>query len=251
MEDETLEERSNRIYHEIEQRVRREEAAWYPSRTLERTAWSVVGCWQMVISEVNAIYFHAAGPGAPPLVKTELPAKIRKAAEILGVRWPHDEWSAAAERTSKARHKLAHLLYIDSISGSRPHRTMTIGRMGAPGEPHKTSDGHPRGLSWRHIPDPDKEPDGVPWSQTTMHLDTVTEDEMADALGAMRWMRDCSRFLDYLGSVAREVKPRRGLVLPKTDEELLPWWFPDWGDPASTRLTWGDVLVPGRRAGRP
>ncbi|WP_280453286.1 hypothetical protein [Nocardia cyriacigeorgica] len=178
----------------------------------------------MVMSEVNTIYFRAAGPGAPALVKTELPAKIRKASEILGVRWPHDEWSAAADRTSKTRHKLAHLLSIDSIDGHRPHR-MTIGRMGAPGEPHKAADRQPRGLTWRYIPDPDKDPNGVPWSQMTMQLDTVTEDEMADALGAMRWMRDCCRSLDYLGSLAKKIEHRRSLVLPKAAEESLPWWF--------------------------
>ncbi|WP_454198230.1 hypothetical protein [Nocardia sp. Marseille-Q1738] len=119
MDGETHEERSKRIFREMEERQRKEEAAWHPADSLERTAWNVVGCWQMLVSEVNFAYFHSAGPGASPLEKVTLPAKIRKAAEHFGVRWPHDDWSAGADLTSKVRHKLAHLLYIDSVTDTK------------------------------------------------------------------------------------------------------------------------------------
>ncbi|QIS02706.1 hypothetical protein F5X71_10570 [Nocardia brasiliensis] len=244
MENETHAERMKRIRREIEDREKKEEAAWHPAKSLERTAWNVLGCWQMLVSQVNFTYFHSAGPGAPPLDKETLPVKIRKAAENFGVRWPHEDWSTAADRPKKVRHKLAHLLYIDSVTGTAPHRTMNIVRMGEPGEPRTTADGHPRGLSWRYVPDPATDPDGAPWSQMTMHLDTITEDELSHALEAMRWMRDCCFILERLGSIAAEIKPRRSLILPQHEQDLLEWWFPDWGERATTTLKWGDILLP-------
>ncbi|WP_454198231.1 hypothetical protein [Nocardia sp. Marseille-Q1738] len=77
----------------------------------------------------------------------------------------------------------------------------------------------------------------------TMHLDTITEDDLADALKAMRWMRDCCLILQRLGSIAADIKPLRGLALPTHEQDMLPWWFPDWGDRGTTRLKWGDVLT--------
>ncbi|BDT96945.1 hypothetical protein IFM12275_69210 (plasmid) [Nocardia sputorum] len=242
MEDETHAERLKRVYRQIEEQEKRERAAWHPAESLERTAWNVLGCWQMLVSEVNFIYFDSAGPTGDPLDRVELPVKIRNAAQIQGIRWPHDDWSAAAGQTKNVRHKLAHLLYIDSISGTDPDRTMTIVRMGEPGEAPRTPEGHPRGLSWRHVPDPVTEPDGVTWSQMRWHLDTITEAELSSALEAMRWMRDCCRVMHRLGSIAKEIQPRRALRLPAHEQDELPWWFPDWGDPATTRLTWGNVF---------
>lgn len=226
----------------IEVQERQEAAAWHPAKSLERTAWNVVGCWQMLISEVNYIYFDAAGPTGDPLNKVELPAKIRKAAELLRIRWPHDEWSAAANQTKNVRHKLAHLLYIESISGTKPDRTMSIMRMGQPEEAQVTSTGHPRGLDWRHVPDPLTDPDGIAWSQMTWHSDEITEAELSSTLEAMRWMRDCCRVMQRLGSIAREIKPRHGLKLPGSHQDEIPWWFSDWGDRATAKLTWGAVF---------
>lgn len=73
----------------------------------------------------------------------------------------------------------------------------------------------------------------------TTHLDSITEDEMSDVLASMRWMRDCCRIMDRLGAIAAEVKPRPGLNLPSHEQNLLPWWFSEWGDRATVRLTWG------------
>ncbi|WP_280466828.1 hypothetical protein [Nocardia cyriacigeorgica] len=244
MEDETHRERFDRIYHEIERQVRTEEDAWHPSETLERTAWSVVGCWQSLVAEVNFMYFHAVGPGAPALGEKKLPSTIRRVAQIYQVRWPHDEWSAAVDRVRTMRNKFAHLLYIDSITGVEPHRTMTIMRLGVPDGPRSGPGGHPGELSWRHIPD-EEDPDDVAWSQMTTHLDTITEDELSEVLEKLRWMRDCCRILGWLGDVAAEVKPRPGLALPERDDGFVPWWFPEWGDRGSAQLTWGDVMVAG------
>ncbi|WP_280392803.1 hypothetical protein [Nocardia wallacei] len=245
MEEEAHEEGANHVFRQIEERMKREQAAWCPDESLERTAWSVVGCWQMLVSEVNFVYFDAAGPTGDPLDKVELPAKIRKAAEFQGIRWPHDEWSAAANRTKNVRHKLAHLLYIDSISGAEPDRTMNIVRMGGPGESRVTTTGHPRGLSWRYVPDPTKDPDGVAWSQMTWHVDTITEAELSSVLEAMRWMRDCCWTMQRLGAIARDITPRNGLRLPHHEQDALPWWFSDWGNRTTAELTWGDIRAVG------
>lgn len=73
--------------------------------------------WRLIPEPLNFIYFDPAGPTGDPLDRVKPPAKIRKAAQIQGIRWPHDDWSAAAGQTKNRRHKLTHLLYIDSISG--------------------------------------------------------------------------------------------------------------------------------------
>ncbi|MBF6323914.1 hypothetical protein IU451_15450 [Nocardia cyriacigeorgica] len=232
------------ISRRFDEQQRIEEEAWHPAESLERSAWNVVGCWQSLVAEVNFMYFHVAGPGARPSSETKLPATIRKVAEIYGVRWPHDEWSAAVDKVGKVRHKLAHLLYIYSITGEEPHRTMTIMRLGGPQGPRKGPDGHRGELSWRQVPD-DKNPDLAAWSQMTMHLDTITEDELSEVLEEMLWMRDCCRILGWLGDVAAEMKPRPDLALQKGDPDFVPWWFAEWGDRGSTQLTWGDVMLPG------
>jgi hypothetical protein len=242
VEDQTPAESIAAAARRFDEQARKEREAWHLAESLEGSAWNIVGCWQSLVAEVNFMYFHAVGPGAPPSGEKKLPATVRKVAEIYGVRWPHDEWAAAVDRVGKVRHKLAHLLYIDSVSGEEPHRTMTIMRLGRPGDPRKGPDGHPGELSWRQLPD-DDDPDDVGWSQMTMHLDSITEDEMSDVLATLRWMRDSCRIMDHLGGIAAELKPRRDLVLPAYEQDMLPWWFREWGNRATAHVTWGDVLT--------
>ena len=220
----------DQIFSKSEERRKREAAAWRPSEVLERTALQVIGCWQMVVAEVNFTYFHSVGRGGPPPDTNKLPATIHGVAQNYRIRWPHDDWSLSADQVGKVRHKLAHLLYIDSITGERPHRIMNFVRLGAPGAPRKTPEGHPGELSWRDDT----------WSQQTMHLDTLTEDELRDSLYRLQWMRDCCHILGRLGYILNEFAPRME-YLPDHEKAVLPWWFPEWGDKATTRLRVADL----------
>ncbi|WP_330186001.1 hypothetical protein OHB26_39500 (plasmid) [Nocardia sp. NBC_01503] len=147
MIDDTTEPRSfdeiaDEVVARVEERGRKAAAAWEPARSMEGLVLQVIGCWELVVSEVNAVYFHAAGPDAQPADARKLAATIRKAAEIYHIRWPHDRWANAVEQVSKgARHRLAHLLYVDEVTGERPDRTMTFVRLGRPGAPKKSPSG--------------------------------------------------------------------------------------------------------------
>lgn len=211
--------------------------AWRPNATsMEAFALKVLGGWEVLKSEVDWAYFHAVGREGPPAKSDRLPATVRQVAEIYNVRWPHDEWSAACVQAGEVRHKLAHLLYVTKVDNDTPSpgRKMAFMRRGRPGEPRKRN-GRPGDLSFR---------DEV-WSQQVSQLDAVTEEDLKQALTQTRWLHESCRYLQRFGEFLndKEAPWPDDYVLPTWEQDIVLWWFDDWGDPDTTKLRAGQLRV--------
>jgi hypothetical protein len=211
-----------------------EARAFTPAETPEALVLRVIGGWENLLGEVNFTRFHAAGYGAGPLER-ENPAKgMRQVADAARVRWPHEQWAAMAAKARFARNELAHMLYIVSVTGNMPDRTINIVRLGAPGSSRKPPDGTPGELSWRD----------ETWSAQTRHMAPVSEHALIQALRSMKWMIDCCRGLLRI----RDIIADENADLPD-DKVIDPfmwqvnWWLPEWGDPETTPLTVGHVRL--------
>jgi hypothetical protein len=167
----------------VEARREAEARAFGPAETPEALILRVIGGWQNLLAEVNFARFHAAGLGAAPPKQEELAKAMRELAEAARVRWPHQQWSAMAAKAKLARHELAHMLYIFSVEGEMPDRTINIVRLGEPGSPRKAPDGTPGELSWRD----------ESWSAQMRHMAPIREQNLIEALQGIKWMIDCCR----------------------------------------------------------
>jgi len=127
----------------------------------------VIGGWENFLGVVNFTRFNAAGYGAGPLQKDELAKGMREVADAVRVRWPHQEWSAMAAKAKQARHELAHMLYIFSVTGEMPDRTINIARLGEEGKPRKA----PRMVGEADESGPGH---GLSLGQQATHRDTTT-----------------------------------------------------------------------------
>jgi hypothetical protein len=214
-----------------------EARAFRPSKMPEALILRVIGGWENFLGVVNFTRFNAAGPGAGPLPKEEVAKAMREVADALRVRWPHQEWAATVAKAKLARHELAHMLYIDLVTGEIPDRTISIARLGEPGGSRKAPDGNPAELSWRD----------ENWSAQTRHVAPIHEQTLIEALEGMKWMIDCCRGLLRIGGLLAN----ENADLP--DDKVIDafmwqvnWWLPEWGDPETTPLTVGHVrLRPG------
>lgn len=224
-----------RIEHQLlaNQRMHQQalERAWRPTATsIEALTLKVLGGWEILKSDVSWAYFHAAGPGGPPARKPDkLAPTIARAAQWYNVRWPHDQWAGACDRAGKVRHRLAHLLYVLEVDNEAPSpsRKLSFMRLGAPGAPRKV-DKRPGELGFR---------DDV-WSVQESQPDVLTEQELLDALGSIKWLVDCVFFLQRLGDQLNGENPwSDGHVLEQWDRNLLVWWFPEWGDIETATVT--------------
>jgi hypothetical protein len=221
----------------VEERRAAEQRAFRPAETAEALILRVIGGWENLLAEVNFTRFHAAGYGAGTLDKEELAKAMREVADAARVRWPHQQWSAMAAKAKLARHELAHMLYVFSVTGDMPNRTINIVRLGAPGAPRKAPDGNPGELSWRE----------QAWSMQTRHMAPISEQVLIEALQGIKWMIDCCRGLLRI----RDIIAEENADLPD-DKVIDPfmwqvnWWLPEWGDPKTTPLTVAHVrLQPG------
>ncbi|WP_328711626.1 hypothetical protein [Nocardia salmonicida] len=225
-----LSEQADQIWARTKEIQAKANAAWQPVRSIEGLALQTIGCWQLVVSEVNFVAFHAAGSEGPFEPERKLPSTIRGIADRYRIRWPHDEWSSAADEVGKIRHKIAHFLYVDSIVGERPHRTLKFVRLGEPGA-KRIIDGQPAELDWRD----------ETWSTQTRHVDTLTEDALRNAIYGMRWMWDCCRALNRLNYIMNTLEPplNESATIQEHELDILPWWFDDWGKREGARLQFG------------
>jgi hypothetical protein len=192
---------------------------------MEALVLKVLGGWETLKADVNWAYYHSAGPGGKSMKQRGLPAKINQVAKTYNVRWPHDNWSTTCNKADKLRQKFAHLLHVYKVDNDSPppNRKLAFMRLGRPGRP-RSVDGQPGELSFR---------DEV-WSQQDRHIDAVIEQDLADALGAIKWQVDSVHFLRRLGDLLSGDQPW------PDDYEL-----PEWARARPTRL-----VVP-RRLGRP
>jgi hypothetical protein len=243
--DDDLEERMRQVENFVRVDNQAEDRSWRPNAaSMEALILKVIGGWETLKSEVNWAYFDCAGPrGGQPARPKELPATIRQVAETYNVRWPHDEWSAACAKANKVRQKLAHLLYVYKVDNESPppNRKLAFMRLGMPGEPRMV-DGRPAELEFTD--------EVLVLSQQIRHVDLVTEQELGEALEAIKWLVDCCKCLQWLGSIHRLDRGwPDNYELPEFDRRMLAWWFPDWGDPETAAVTANQLWVtpPGER----
>jgi hypothetical protein len=187
-----------------------------------------------VIAEVNFARFNATGPAAEWVRENKLVKAVRELAEDSRVKWPHDDFAAAADHAGNVRHQLAHMLFIREIVGDSPNQILRFVRLGAPGQP-RTVKGAPAELEWR-----DEQ-----WSQQTIHQAELTESELRQALAEIKWMWESVRALSRLGGMLADRTD-----LPDDHEiTLYPfggWWIPwapeDWFNGSHTP-TVGDIRL--------
>jgi hypothetical protein len=216
-----------------------EDRAFRPAETMEALVLRVIGGWENLVAEVNFTRFHAAGYAAGPLDQERIAKAMRSLADDSGVRWPHDEWSTWAARAKFARDMLAHMLYIESVTGERPNRALNITLLGLPGQPRKAADGNPAELTWR---------DPI-WSTQTRYSAPISEQSLIAALGGLKWMIACCKGLGRIRQLLAH--PDADLPDDKVIEAFMwqvNWWLPEWGDPETTPLTVGHIrLRPGQK----
>ena len=191
-----------------------ERRSFEPSRLIERLVLQVLGGWSNVIAEVNFARFNANGPDSEWVRENKLVKAVRELAEDSHVRWPHDDFSAAAGHAGSVRHQLAHMLFIKEIVGDSPDQVVRFVRLGEPGQP-RTVKGVPTELQWR-----DEQ-----WSQQTIHQAELAEVQLRLALAEIKWMWESVRALSPLREMLAE-----HLELPDDHPiTLYPsggWWIP-------------------------
>lgn len=212
-----------------------EQRSFEPSRCIERLVLQVLGGWSNLVSTVNRARWHAAGPDAPWVQEVKLPKAVRELAEGARVRWPHDDFAAAADHAGDVRHTLAHMLFIRSISGESPNQVLCFVRLGLPGQPRMVN-GSPAELEWRDDQS----------SSQTIHEARITEGELRQALIEIRWMwesvRALSRLHDQLAECA-DLADDYELKLYPNGGWWIPWAPADWFNGSHTP-TIGDVRLP-------
>lgn len=221
----------------VDEHRQAEQRAFQPAGTAEALILQVIGGWENLLGRVNFARFHAAGYSAGTLEKEELAKGMREVADASRVRWPHQQWSAVAAKAKLARHELAHMLYILSVTGDAPNRTINIVRLGAQGAPRKTPDGNPGELSWRE----------QDWSMQARHNAPISEQALIEALNGMKWMIDCCRGLLRIHNILAAENA------DLSDDNVIDpfmwqvnWWLPEWGEPGTTPLTVAHIrLQPG------
>lgn len=233
-----LNQRMRRVADFVSIDMAAEDRAWEPmSSSMESLALKVIGGWETLTAQVNWTYFSSARQGESPTSKDSLAAAIRTVADRYNVRWPHDQWSTAADDANSTRQRLAHMLYVYQVDNETPSpgRTLAFMRLGPPVLP-RSVDRRLAGLAWSDS--------AWPTTQQTRHIDIVTEQELMDTLATIKWLVDCCSYLDYLGSVHRLPYGRPdNYELPDSELSQLKWWFDDWGDRRTSKLTAGQLYV--------
>jgi hypothetical protein len=199
---------------------------------MEALTLQIIGGWEQVTAAITWQRFHVAGKDGEPLTEAKKLAKVaREMADEVGVRWPHQHFGAALKHAQDTRSTLAHLLYVECISGERPDRTMRIMRLGKPGEPRQLT----RGLEWLD----------ETWSMQTRHRADILERDLISALAAIRSILRALHGLNRIRNILREDTPRNlpaEMVIDPFSWQIN-WWHPSWGEPGSRPLTVADVFL--------
>jgi hypothetical protein len=224
-----------RAYARIRSVQDAERHSFEPSGTIERLVLQILGGWSNVTAQVNFARFSAAGQDAEWVQISKLVKAVRELAEDSKVRWPHGDFSNAADHAGSVRHSLAHTLYVTQIVGETPRQVLRFVRLGEPGQP-RTVNGVPGELKWRD----------AMWSSQTIHHAIFTEAELRRALAEIRWMWESVRALSRLRGMLAEHPD-----LPDDHAITLyppgPWWIPwapeDWFN-GNRSPTIGDIRLP-------
>lgn len=218
-----------------------ERRSFEPSRLIERLVLQILGGWSNVIAEVNFARFNAIGPDSEWVQENKLVKAVRELAEDSRVRWPHDDFAAAAGHAGNVRHQLAHMLFIKEIVGDSPDQILRFVRLGEPGQP-RTVKGVPTELTWR-----DEQ-----WSQQTIHQAELTEGELRLALAEIKWMWESVRALSRLRDMLAEgpdLSDDHPIALYPNGGWWIPWASEDWFNGNHTP-TVGDIRLPASSGSR-
>lgn len=109
-------------YARIQSVQEAERRSFEPARLIERLVLQILGGWSNVIAESNFARYNAAGSDAEWAQESKLVMAVRELAENFRVRWPHDDFAAAADHAGNVRHQLAHMMFIKEIAGDSPTR---------------------------------------------------------------------------------------------------------------------------------
>ncbi|MDO3012711.1 hypothetical protein P5V34_01790 [Mycobacteroides abscessus subsp. abscessus] len=223
-----------RAYTRIQSVNDSERRSFEPSRLIERLVLQLLGGWSNVIAEVNFARFNANGPDSEWVQENKLMKAVRELAEDSRVRWPHDDFAAAADHAGNVRHQLAHMLFIKEIVGDSPDQILRFVRLGEPGQP-RTVKGAPTELKWR-----DEQ-----WSQQTIHQAELTEGGLRLALAEIKWMWESVRALSRLRDMLAEhpdLPDHHPITLYPWGGWWIPWASEDWFNGNHTP-TVGDIRV--------
>lgn len=223
-------------------RRRLDEDAFAPSSVIERLVLQVIGGWELVKAEIYFHGFTAAGFGAEWNADSNAAQAFRTAATALRVKYPHEDFAAAAKDANDVRRRFAHLLALGDTVGERPNRTLQFMRRGEPGESY----GKRRekiGLKWR-----DEQ-----WSMQSLHQDSITEQELHDTLAKEQWMIHVCRGVAHINAHL-EASPDLPDDHKISDGEWwsvyaqnswwVPWVLPEWEQEQRTTLYVRDVRLP-------
>lgn len=211
-----------------------ERRSFEPSRLIERLVLQILGGWSNVAAEVNFARFNAIGPDSDWEQESKLVKAVREFAEDSRVRWPHDDFAAAADHAGNVRHQLAHMLFITEIVGDSPDQILRFMRLGEPGRP-RTVKGAPAELKWR-----DEQ-----WSQQTTHQAELNESELQRALAEIRWMWESVRALSRLRDMLTEhhdLPDHHPITLYPWGGWWIPWAPEEWFN-GSHAPTVGDIRL--------
>ncbi|WP_124390525.1 hypothetical protein [Rhodococcus wratislaviensis] len=196
------------IRRQIQYNERVRHAALLPSPMIERLVLQIIGGWSTLVEEVRFLRYNVANDpdGKEPHPNADnLHRNIRKLGLLANLRLPGDNVTAACQFVRQMRNDLAHMLYIDSITGDEPNRRLAFLRSGE--------------MSYS----------GNGWVQHERKRVEVTEEDLRKALSEIKWLMDCCFAIRKVGwgiSRYEEDEPIDFL------HRLLPWWFEEWGDAA-------------------
>ena len=140
---------------------------------IERTVLNLIGAYENVVARANWLIFHVAGPEASRDKRDKLKVGLAKVAEGVDG-WSQDGFDALFDQVEGVRQRLAHMLWIDSITGEWPDRTLRIVVPGRKGQRRARSE-----LEWLDSG----------WSVKHTHIVEFEEQELVETLQRLWLLR--------------------------------------------------------------
>lgn len=200
------------IRRDIKRQQRIAAEAMEPSSNIERLMLQILGGWSRVAEDVVFLR-HIVRDDAlavPPRTDAgRLANHFKMLGRELGVRIPDkSEFTRRCKPTGAIRNNLGHMLYIKSITGSEPNRSveiLTAGEMNL---------------------------DEANWAKRENPTVTITEYELKNALADLKWLSACIFAIRKIG-VEWQDRPDESSVAHLRG--IIPWTFDDW-DPTVLKM---------------
>ncbi|MFI8771286.1 hypothetical protein ACIGKQ_03915 [Gordonia sp. NPDC062954] len=175
----------------------KEQESFQPQGAIEQTVLNMIGAYENVVSRANWLCFHQAGPDGVADRERLVPA-LRRAIEAAGIEdWSIDAFATQFDKVNTARNRLAHMLWVDEVTGDWPNRSLRVVVRGKVGEPKGRGE-----LEWFA--------DG--WSRKNTHTVQISEQELYRTLDRLWSLRNSLLKLGRAFSIAAENKARNEAV---------------------------------------